>query len=71
MNTNSLKYGIFSFIIPGLSQYLNGDRQKGLWLFSAAVLIHIIVWFFINNSLGSGLQTLYHLYSGYDAYKNY
>lgn len=71
METNSLKNGIFSFIIPGLGQYLNGDKQKGLGLFAAAVILHILTWFFMNNSFGSIVQTLYHLYAGYDAYKNY
>lgn len=71
METNSLKNGIFSFIIPGLGQYLNDDKQKGLTLFGAAVILHIFIWFFMNNSLGSIVQTLYHLYAGYDAYKNY
>nr|WP_294999826.1 hypothetical protein [uncultured Methanobrevibacter sp.] len=71
MDMNSLKYGIFSFIIPGLGQYLNGDKQKGLTLLGGAVLIHILIWFFMNNPLGSLAQTLYHLYAGYDSYKNY
>lgn len=71
MDTDSVKYGIFSFIIPGLGQYLNGDKTKGLSLFGAAVLVHIFIWFFMNNPIGSVVQTLYHLYSGYDAFKNY
>ena len=71
MDMDSLKYGIFSFIIPGLGQYLNNDRQKGLGLFAAAVVLHIFIWFFMNNFLGSAVQTLYHLYAGYDAFKNY
>ncbi len=71
MDMNSLKYGIFSFIIPGLGQYLNGDKQKGIGLLAGAVLIHIFIWFFMNNIVGSGLQTVYHLYAGYDAFKNY
>lgn len=71
MDMDSLKYGIFSFIIPGLGQYLNNDKQKGLGLFAAAVVMHIFIWFFMNNFLGSAVQTLYHLYAGYDAFKNY
>ena len=70
MDSNYLKYGVFSFIIPGLGQYLNGDKQKGLTLFGAALLLHLIIWFFMNNPLGSAVQTLYHLYAGYDAYAN-
>lgn len=71
MNTDSLKYGVFSFIIPGLGQYLNDDRQWALGLFAGAILLHIFIWFFMNNIFGSGLQTLYHLYAGFDAYKKY
>ena len=71
MDMNSVKNGIFSFIIPGLGQYLNGDKQKGLGLFGAAILLHIFIWFFMNNAFGSLIQTVYHLYAGYDAYKNY
>ena len=71
MDMNSLKYGVFSFIIPGLGQYLNNDKQKGLGLFGAAVVLHLFIWFFMNNPLGSIVQTLYHLYAGYDAYMNY
>lgn len=71
MDTDSLKYGVFSFIIPGLGQYLNDDKKKGLSLFAIAIFLHISIWFFMNNPLGSVVQTLYHLYAGYDAYKNY
>ena len=71
MDMNSLKYGVFSFIIPGLGQYMNNDKQKGLGLFGAAVVLHLFIWFFMNNPLGSIVQTLYHLYAGYDAYMNY
>ena len=71
MDTDSLKYGIFSFIIPGLGQYLNGDKEKGLGLFGIAILLHVFSWFLMNNPFGSLVQTLYYLYAGYDAYKNY
>ena len=51
MDTNSLKNGIFSFIIPGLGQALNGDKQKGLALFGIAIILHLFIWFFANNPL--------------------
>ena len=70
MDTDSLKNGIFSFIIPGLGQYLSGDKKKGVGLFAGAILLHVFIWFFMNNSYGSVVQTLYHLYAGYDAYTN-
>lgn len=71
MDANSIKYGILSFIIPGLGQYLNSDKQKGLALLGGAVILHIFIWFFANNPLGSLINTAYHLYAGYDAYKKY
>jgi hypothetical protein len=69
MNSNSLKNGILSFIIPGLGQYLNNDKQKGLALLVGAVALHIFIWFFMNNPFGSLINTAYHAYAGYDAYK--
>ena len=71
METNSLKNGIFSFIIPGLGQILEGDQQKGLALLGGAIVLHIAIWFFMNNPIGSLINTAYHAYAGYDAYKNY
>lgn len=71
MTENSVKNGIFSFIIPGLGQILNGDVQKGATLLAAAVALHLFIWFFMNNPLGSLLNTAYHAYAGWDAYKNY
>ena len=69
MNRDSLKNAIFSFIIPGLGQYLKDDKKKGIVLFSGAVVLHIFTWFFMNNPIGSIIQTLYHVYAGFDAYK--
>ena len=71
MYTDSLKNGIFSFIIPGLGQILQGDRQKGYAMLAGAVALHILIWFFMNNPLGSIISTAYHVYAGWDAYKNY
>ncbi len=69
MEMNQLKNGIFSFIIPGLGQYLLEDRQKAITLFAGAVILHLLIWFFMNNPLGSLINTAYHVYAGYDAYK--
>ena len=69
MNNDAIKNAIFSFIIPGLGQYLINDRQKAITLFGGAVIIHILIWFFLNNPLGSLISTAYHAYAGYDAYK--
>lgn len=70
MNRNALKNGIFSFIIPGLGQILENDKQKGIGLLAGAVILHLLIWFFMNNPAGSLINTAYHAYAGYDAYKN-
>ena len=71
MNQNTIRNMIFSFIIPGLGQYLNDDKQKGLRMFAGAVAIHLFIWFFMNNPIGSLANTAYHAYAAYDIYKNY
>ncbi len=70
MNETSIKNGIISFIIPGLGQILNDDKQKGFALLAGAVILHVFIWFFMNNPLGSLINTAYHAYAGYTAYKN-
>ena len=71
MDMDAAKYGVLSLIIPGLGHYLRGDTPKAVKLFAVAVALHIFIWFFMNNPLGSLVQTLYHIYSGWDAYMNY
>ena len=71
METDALKNGIFSFIIPGLGQILENDSKKGIAFLGGAVALHIGIWFLMNNPLGSLISTAYHAYAGYDAYKNY
>lgn len=71
MDSNTIKNAVFSFIIPGLGQYLNDDKQKGLTMFAGAIAIHVFIWFFMNNPIGSLVNTAYHAYSAYDVYKNY
>ena len=68
MSYNNLRNAVFSFIIPGLGQGFNGDSQKALVLFGIAVVLHVFIYFFLNNLFGSLLNTVYHLYAGYDAY---
>ena len=70
MDSNTLKNMVFSFIIPGLGQYLNEDKQKAMGLFAGAIGLHIFIWFFMNNPLGSVISTAYHAYAAYDVYKN-
>ena len=71
MNSDTLKNTVFSFIIPGLGQYLSQNKQKGAALFAGAIALHIFVWFFMNNPIGSVLNTAYHAYAAYDAFRNY
>ena len=71
MNSNTLRNTIFSFIIPGLGQYLSENKQKGITLFAGAIALHIFIWFFINNAFGSLISTAYHAYAAYDTYRNY
>jgi hypothetical protein len=35
------------------------------------LILHAAIYFLANNFAGSAISTLYHLYAGYDAYRNY
>ena len=69
MQNDALKNAIFSFIIPGLGHIINNDKQKGLTFLAGAIVLHLLIWFFMNTPIGSVINTAYHLYAGYDAYK--
>lgn len=71
MQNNALVNGVLSFIIPGVGQYLNDEKQKATTLFIFMLVLHAAIYYVANNPLGSGISTLYHLYAGWDAYKNY
>lgn len=71
MQKNALANGVLSFIIPGVGQYLNDEKQKASILFIMMLVLHVGIYYIANNPLGSALSTLYHLYAGWDAYKNY
>lgn len=71
MQSDQLLNGVLSFIIPGIGQYRNGERKKALGFFAAMIILHFLIYFLANNALGSAISTLYHLYAGYDAFKNY
>ena len=71
MEKNALVNGVLSFIIPGVGQYMNGEKQKAAKLFIIMLALHAAIYYFANNPIGSGISTLYHLYAGWDAYKNY
>lgn len=71
MEKNALLNGVLSFILPGVGQYLNNDKEKAAKLFIIMLVLHILIYYLANNPLGSAISTLYHLYAGWDAYKNY
>lgn len=70
METNALAKGVLSFIIPGAGQYFNNDKKKAIEFFAIMIALHFAIYFLANNVFGSALSTLYHLYAGFDAYKN-
>ena len=57
MESNALRKGLLSFIIPGLGQAINGDKQKGIVMFIILILLNIIIYFFINNRFGQSFRT--------------
>lgn len=71
MDNNALMNGILSFIIPGLGQAINGDKQKGIVMFIILILLNIFIYFFMNNPLGHFISLVYSAYAAYDAYKTY
>ena len=71
MDKDALANGILSFIIPGLGHAIHGNTKRGIMLFIGMLIVHAAIYYLANNILGSGISTLYHLYAGYDAYKNY
>lgn len=51
--THSNLRALFSFILPGLGQFLQKRRERGLLIFlTAAVLIFLIVWSLVNQNIG-------------------
>ena len=55
-----MAFMIFSLTCPEIFEGLGGG-----------LIVHAAIYYLANNILGSGISTLYHLYAGYDAYKNY
>lgn len=71
MQSDAIVNGVLSFIIPGLGQAINGNRNRAIVMFIGMLIVHSAVYYLANNIVGSGISTLYHLYAGYDAYKTY
>ncbi|WP_408893472.1 hypothetical protein [Methanobrevibacter gottschalkii] len=69
MVRNKRLNAVISFILPGLGQILNGDEKRGIKFLIGMVVLHIVIYYALNNVVGSMISTLYHAYSAYDAYK--
>jgi phosphonate ABC transporter permease subunit PhnE len=51
--TNSTLGAFFSFILPGLGQFLLNKRERGLLIFiTTAILIFLISWSLVNQKIG-------------------
>jgi len=71
-----LLYGLASFVLPGLGQYLNGEPNKALSHFLIAVAIPVVCPllfpsypYVLSSSLCMLLQLGWHAYSAIDAYE--
>ncbi len=71
MANDALVNAVLSFIIPGLGQAINGDKQKGIAMFIVLIFLNIFIYFFINNPFGHFISMIYSAYAAYDAYKTY
>lgn len=71
MANDALANAVLSFIIPGLGQAINGDKQKGIAMFIVLIFLNIFIYFFINNPFGHFISIIYSAYAAYDAYKTY
>lgn len=71
MANDALVNAVLSFIIPGLGQVINGNKQKGIAMFIVLIFLNIFIYFFINNPFGHFISIIYSTYAAYDAYKTY
>ena len=71
MANDALVNAVLSFIIPGLGQAINGDKQKGIAMFIVLIFLNIFIYFFINHPFGHFISIIYSTYAAYDAYKTY
>ena len=66
--SNPIANAVLSFIIPGLGQIINGNKQKGIVMIIALIFMNIFIYFFINNPFGHFISIIYSAYAAYDAY---
>ena len=71
MSRNPLLNTLFSFILPGVGQFLNGEEVKGAIFLVIFLILNFSIYFVLNNPFGHVVSTAYRLYAGYDAYVNF
>lgn len=59
---------IISFFLPGIGQFLQGEKEKGIVMFAIAILLFYMLGVYIGN-LGYFVYFVYPIYVAYDAYK--
>ncbi len=58
---------IISFFFPGIGQVVQGETQKGIIMFVAAIVISIILTYALGT-IGNIIYLIYAVYAAYDAY---
>ena len=71
MEWDAVVNAILSFIIPGLGQGINGDKNKGIIMFVIYVILRLGVFLLHIGIIGHIIIVIYSLYAAYDAYKTY
>ena len=70
-DTDAIVNAILSFFIPGLGQAINGYKKKGIIMFIIALVLGVIIYYFIPGIIGTVISLIYQLYAAYDAYNTY
>lgn len=58
---------IISLFLPGIGQVVQGETQKGIIMFVAAIVISIILTYALGT-IGNIIYLIYAVYAAYDAY---
>ena len=48
---------VASFILPGLGQILNGKEKRGMKFLIGMIVLHIAIYYMLNNDAGSAIST--------------
>lgn len=57
---------IISFFFPGIGQVVQGETQKGIIMFVAAIILIILTY--ALGTIGNIIYLIYAVYAAYDAY---